>query len=88
MKKKRHRVGRRKANPPWATAAELRDLPQGYGYSVGSENIRSRIASTLGWSEADARGFSLQTLRDLVRPADPALAREIDERVSSGRILL
>ena len=59
------------------------------GIRIGtSENLRSRIAHALGWSEADVRSFSLQALRDLVRPVDAGLAREIEERVSSGRILL
>jgi hypothetical protein len=77
--RKRHRVGR-KLRP-------YTGPPPPSGYSAASEDIRSRAARVLGWSETDARSFSLQALRDIVRPVDPKLAQEISERVSSGRVL-
>jgi hypothetical protein len=77
--KKRHRVGKKRrpyTGPPPPT-----------GYGASSEDIRSRIARALGWSEADARSLSLQALRDIVRPVDSGLAQEITDRVASGRVL-
>jgi hypothetical protein len=68
--------------------SDVSQVASSIALSSSSEDLRSRIARTLGWSETDARSFSPQALRDLVRPVDPALAREIDERMGSGRILL
>lgn len=42
-----------------------------------SNNIHARIAEALGWTIEEVQSFSLQTLRDLVRPVSPKLAREI-----------
>lgn len=47
--------------------------------------IHEQIAKALGWTIEDARSFSLQTLRDWVRPVDSKLAAEISEAIRSGR---
>lgn len=47
-------------------------------------DLHDRIAKALGWSAADVRSLSMQSLRDLVRPVDPALARELDYVIQSG----
>ncbi len=39
--------------------------------------MHARIAQTLGWTEDQARSFSLPSLRELVRPVSPKLASEI-----------
>ena len=84
--KKRHSVGKsRKRRVP---QPDMSWLFGPNSYSPSSEDIRSRAARTLGWSEADARSLSLASIRDLVRPADPSLAREIDDRIASGKVLL
>jgi hypothetical protein len=41
-------------------------------------SLHDRIARVLGWSPTDVRSLSLQSLRDLVRPINPNLARELD----------
>jgi len=46
--------------------------------------IHDRAAKALGWSVRDTQGFSLPTLREMVRTADPALAAEISSMISSG----
>jgi hypothetical protein len=40
-------------------------------------DLHARIAQALGWTVSETQNFSLQTLRDLVRPVNPKLAREI-----------
>lgn len=40
-------------------------------------NIHERIADSLGWTEDQAKSFSLPTLRALVQTVNPKLAREI-----------
>lgn len=52
---------------------------------VPNDSLHRRIAATLGWTESSTRSMSLASLRDLVRPVDPALAEEIGERIRSGR---
>lgn len=47
-------------------------------------DLHERIAKALGWSTSDVRSFSMQSLRDLVRPVDPNLAREMDYVIQSG----
>jgi hypothetical protein len=47
-------------------------------------DLHDRIARTLGWSPADVRSLSMQSLRELVRPVDPDLARELDLVIQSG----
>jgi len=49
--------------------------------------MHSRIAACLGWTVEATRGFSLQALRELVRPLSPALAEEISEAISQGVIV-
>jgi hypothetical protein len=46
--------------------------------------MHRRIAAVLGWSVKETQGFSLQSLRELVRPLDPTLANEISESIRSG----
>lgn len=47
-------------------------------------SLHSRAASVLGWPLRDARSVSLQSLREMVRPLDPALADEIGHAIQSG----
>jgi hypothetical protein len=46
--------------------------------------LHDRISEALGWSARSAQSFSLQALRDLVRPVSPSLADEITEAIRSG----
>ena len=47
-------------------------------------DLHDRIAKALGWSTQDAQSLSMQSLRDLVRPVDPAIARKMDHVIQSG----
>ena len=47
-------------------------------------DLHDRIAKALGWSTKDVQSLSMQSLRDLVRPVDPNLARELDYVIQSG----
>lgn len=47
-------------------------------------DLHERAAKILGWSAKDARSISMQGLRELVRPVDPDLAREMDYMIQSG----
>lgn len=47
-------------------------------------SLHKKIAKVLGWSTNETHGFSLQSLRELVRPVDPKLADEISQRITSG----
>ena len=47
-------------------------------------SLHARIAAALGWTEEQAKGFSLQALRDLVRPVSPKLANELTEAIQGG----
>lgn len=47
-------------------------------------DLHERIATALGWSTRDVQSLSMQSLRDLVRPVDPDLARELDYVIQSG----
>ena len=47
-------------------------------------DLHDRIAKTLGWSTRDVQSMSMQSLRELVRPVDPDLAREMDYVIQSG----
>ena len=40
-------------------------------------DLHDRIAHALGWTPAEARSLSIDSLRDLVRPVNPDLAQEI-----------
>jgi hypothetical protein len=50
-----------------------------------ARTLDERIAEALGWPLRDVRSMSRQSLRELVRPANPDLAREIDVEIRSGR---
>ena len=47
-------------------------------------DLHDRIAKALGWSTRDAQSLSMASLRELVRPVDPKLAREMDYVIQSG----
>ena len=47
-------------------------------------DLHERIAKVLGWSVKDAQSLSMASLRELVRPVDPKLAREMDYVIQSG----
>jgi DNA-binding Lrp family transcriptional regulator len=47
-------------------------------------DLHARIAAALNWPMRDVQSMSLQSLRDLVRPVDPALADEISRKVQSA----
>jgi hypothetical protein len=47
-------------------------------------DLHERIANVLGWSVKDAQSLSMQALRELVRPVDPDLAKELDYMIRSG----
>lgn len=47
-------------------------------------DLHERIAKALGWSKKDAQSLSMASLRELVRPVDPNLARELDYMIQSG----
>lgn len=50
----------------------------------GVGNLHERIAAVLDWPMEDVRSMSLPSLRELVRPVDPALADEISQTIQSG----
>lgn len=68
------------ARVAWADY-EARTGPLGH---AANDSLHRRIAEALGWSESGTRSMSLASLRDLVRPVDPALAEEIGNRIRSG----
>lgn len=47
-------------------------------------DLHERVAKALGWSVRDAQSLSMQALRELVRPVDANLARELDHLIRSG----
>jgi len=47
-------------------------------------DLHERAARALGWSVHDTQSMSMQALREVVRPVDPALAREMDFLIQSG----
>lgn len=47
-------------------------------------DLHDRAARALGWNPADVRSVSMQSLRDLVRAVNPALADEISLAIQSG----
>lgn len=53
-----------------------------------SGGLHDRIAKALGWPLSDVRSMSLHSLRDLVRPVDPALASDISRVIASGGYIL
>lgn len=46
-----------------------------------SPGLRARVAAVLGWTVEETQGFSLLSLRDLVRPLSPKLAYELTRQV-------
>ncbi len=51
---------------------------------ISVSDLHDRIAKVLGWSTRDAQSLSMASLRELVRPVDPNLARELDYVIQSG----
>lgn len=47
-------------------------------------DLHDRVAKALGWSTEDVQSVSMHSLRDLVRPIDPDLARELGYAIQSG----
>ena len=47
-------------------------------------SLHERAAKALGWSVKDTQSMSMHSLRELVRPVDPDLAREMDYMIRSG----
>jgi hypothetical protein len=50
-------------------------------------DLEQRIAVALGWPVVAVRSLSAASLRELVRPVSPKLARELDNLIRSGRVL-
>jgi len=46
-------------------------------------DLHERIAIALGWTLTETHGFSLRSLRDLVRPVDAELALEITQQIET-----
>jgi len=52
-------------------------------------NLRERIAVRLGWTVEETKGFSFQSLRELVRGAgDAKLTHELDVAIRSGSYII
>jgi hypothetical protein len=51
---------------------------------IAMSDLHDRVAHALGWTPAETRSVSMQSLRDLVRPVDPDLAQEISHVIQSG----
>jgi len=51
-------------------------------------DLYERIARALDWPVEEVRRFSLQSLRDLVRPVDPKLAEEMTRAIASGSYIV
>jgi DNA-binding cell septation regulator SpoVG len=51
--------------------------------NYSSDNLHARIAQALNWKEEETKQFSMQSLRDLVRPISPKLAQEISQAIQS-----
>jgi hypothetical protein len=51
-------------------------------------SLHERIAEALGWTVEDTQSFSLQSLRELVRPVSPSLAEELSQRIGSGTLVV
>lgn len=52
------------------------------------ESLHTRAARVLGWSERDVTSVSFHSLRELVRPIDPALAEDITRAIQSGSYIV
>jgi len=46
-------------------------------------DLHKRIAEAVGWTEEEAKSFSLPALREVVRPVDAKLAYEISVVMNS-----
>lgn len=51
-------------------------------------NLHERIAEALGWTEKDARSFSLPTLREMLRGKHPDLYAEVTGIIQRGDHIL
>ena len=47
-------------------------------------DLKDEIATALDWNRNDVNAFSLQSLRELVRPLLPRLVTQIDEAIARG----
>ena len=83
MRKRRraklHRLYGRAVKPPMPDMSWL--------YSGPTGSLHERAAAALGWPVADTQSMSLQSLREVVRPVNPALAAEMDRELRSGRYI-
>jgi len=52
------------------------------------EELRERVAAALGWPVLDTYTLSIQSLRELVRPVDAGLERELTDIIRSERHIL
>jgi hypothetical protein len=50
--------------------------------------LHTRIAEALGWTEADVKSVSSQSLRDIVRPVSQKLADELGAAIRTGSYLV
>ena len=46
--------------------------------------LHTRIAEALGWTEAEVKSVSFQSLRDIVRPISQKLANELEAAIRTG----
>jgi hypothetical protein len=51
-------------------------------------NLHTRIAERLGWTEEQAKSFSLPALREMVRPLSNKLVYLIDQQIRTGEVIL
>jgi hypothetical protein len=49
--------------------------------------LHTRIAEALGWTEAEVKSVSFQSLRDIVRPISQKLANELEAAIRTGSYL-
>ena len=49
--------------------------------------LHERIAQALGWTKEETQSFSLQSLREVVRPVSPKLAHELSTLIQSGYVV-
>lgn len=49
--------------------------------------LHTRIAQVLGWTPEEAKSFSMQTLREIVRPVDSKLADDLSIYIRSGEYI-
>lgn len=51
-------------------------------------SLHERVANALGWTLAEAQSFSLQSLREVVRPVSAKLAHELNVAIRSGSYIV